>query len=162
TFAYNQAANTAGDTLSITNTATGKAEPITIAANASVDDVVGAINGDTNAGVFAVDVNGSVVLASTTTGNAGAFTASRATVTEDHDAMTLIRNDVAEKPVSTDPSKGSLYGDFTMSSLEDTLRGTFGQMFSNIGNPASMQLLSQAGISTGTTTGSGTFSQDAV
>jgi flagellar hook-associated protein 2 len=49
-----------------------------------------------------------------------------------------------------------------VSNLMDSLRNSVGQMFGGIGNPSSMQLLAQAGISTGATTGSGTFSQDAV
>ena len=232
TFAYNQAANTAGDTINITNTSTGANEPITIAAGATIDDVAGAINGDTNSGVFAVDVNGSLVLASRTTGLVGGFTATASTLTEDttkhraaqqaqysvdgvaqppsdsntltaaipgvsltvkgttpgttvtvgnpgvdtgmittkvkafvdayNDAMNTIRTDVSDQPSSSDPTKGSLYDDFALSNLEDAMRNSVAQMFGGIGNPASMQLLAQAGISTGATTGSGTFSQDSV
>jgi flagellar hook-associated protein 2 len=232
TFAYNQAANTNGDQINITNTSTGASEPITVAAGASIDDVAGAINADTNSGVFAVNVNGSLVLASRTTGLVGGFTATGSTLTEDttkhrpaqqaeysvdgtpqppsdsntltaaipgvsltvkgtttgttvtvgnpgvdtgmittkvkafvdayNDAMNTIRTDVSEQPSSSDPTKGSLYDDFALSGLEDAMRNSVGQMFSGIGNPDSMQLLAQAGVSTGATTGSGTFSQDSV
>jgi flagellar hook-associated protein 2 len=200
---------------------------------ASIDDVVGAINADTAAGVFAVNVNNKLVLASKTTGNAGAFTASGASLTEDitkhrqalqaqysvdgvrqlpdsdsntitsaipgvslqlkavttgttvtvgnpgvdkakiqskvkafvdayNDAMDYMRQQTNEKPKAGSPTLGTLYGDVTVTSAMDALRRNIGQAFTGVGNTSSMQLLSQMGVSTGATTGSGTFSQDAV
>jgi flagellar hook-associated protein 2 len=214
TFAYQPQAG--GDTISINGT------PISVQAGATIDDVVGDINANTDAGVFAVNVNGALVLASKTTGNAGAFTASGTSLTEDttkhraaqqaqytldgvaqtpsdsntitsavpgvsltlksptpgttitvgnptvdtgtittkakafvdayNDAMDYMRTEVSEQPDSSDPSKGVLYGDMMVGNLMDSLRDSVGQVFDSVGNPTSMNLLAQAGISTGATT----------
>jgi flagellar hook-associated protein 2 len=54
-----------------------------VAANATVDDVVAGINSDSASPVYAVDVNGSLVLSARATGTANAFTASSPTLVED-------------------------------------------------------------------------------
>lgn len=208
------------------------AETINVAAGATVDDVVSSINSDTNAGAFAVDVNGSLVLAARATGTTNAFTATGSTLVENtalarpaqdakytvdngpqqtsasnvvangipgvqmtlrsltsgttisvgnpgvddaaitqsvktfvdayNSALDAMRSASEENPSTTDPTKGSLFGDASLTSAEDALRNDVSQIFSSSGNPASMQLLSQIGISTGATTGDSAYNPDAV
>jgi flagellar hook-associated protein 2 len=58
-------------------------EPIPVSAGASLDAVVSSVNSDANASVFAVNVNGKLVLAAKTTGASSAFTASGGSIAED-------------------------------------------------------------------------------
>jgi flagellar hook-associated protein 2 len=58
-------------------------ETLDVPANTSLDSVVATVNSDSNASVFAVNVNGNLVLAAKTTGAASAFTASSSTLVED-------------------------------------------------------------------------------
>jgi flagellar hook-associated protein 2 len=207
-------------------------QSIPVAAGATVDDVVSSINSNTSAGVFAVDVNGSLVLAARSTGTANAFAATGSSLAEQtslarpaqdaqysvdngpvqtsssnvvangipgvqmtlkgvttgttisvgnpgvdqgaitqsvksfidayNSALDAIRSATQEQTSSTDPSKGSMYQDTTLTSAMDALRNGISQIFSGIGNPGNMQLLSDIGISTGATTGSSAYSADSV
>lgn len=56
---------------------------IALTANATVDDAVAAINGSDTAGVYAVNVQGKLVLSSKTTGASSAFTATGGPLAED-------------------------------------------------------------------------------
>lgn len=58
-------------------------ETIPVAAGATLDSVVSSVNSDANASVFAVNVNGKLVLAAKTTGASSAFTASGGSLVED-------------------------------------------------------------------------------
>ena len=64
-------------------------------------------------------------------------------------------------PPSTDSDylKGIFFGDSLLSNIQDRLRNA---LTSPIGSNPSLNLMSQIGISTGATTGSGTLNQDAV
>jgi flagellar hook-associated protein 2 len=78
--------------------------------------------------------------------------------------MSDLNSRLTEKPViprSTDSDylKGLFFGDSLLSNIQDRLRNT---VTSPIGSNPSLNLLSQIGISTGATTGSGTLNQDAV
>lgn len=71
-------------------TASGSASTITIgaatidvAANATLDDVVAAINGKAESPVYAVNVSGQLVMSSKQTGAANGFTATGATIAQD-------------------------------------------------------------------------------
>jgi len=59
-----------------------------------------------------------------------------------------------------DRAKGVLRGDSQLDSLLNSLRSTFGDLVQ--GRPSDMQALSQVGLSTGKTTGSGALDQDAI
>jgi flagellar hook-associated protein 2 len=59
------------------------AEPISVAAGATLDSVVSSVNSDANSPVFAVNVNNKLVLAAKTTGASSAFTASGSSIVED-------------------------------------------------------------------------------
>src|ERR1044071_7663739 len=65
---YGFVAPTADGTLDTANAAGTARAGGAIKAGASLDDVVGAINGDTKSGLYAVNVNGSLVLSAKTTG----------------------------------------------------------------------------------------------
>lgn len=56
---------------------------VDLAANATLDDAVAAINGRSDVPVYAVNVNGQLVLSSRQTGAANGFTATGATIAED-------------------------------------------------------------------------------
>jgi flagellar hook-associated protein 2 len=58
-------------------------EQIAVSANSSLDSVVSSINSDANASVFAVNVNGKLVLAAKTTGASSAFSATGDSLVED-------------------------------------------------------------------------------
>src|SRR3954453_5935716 len=214
---------------------------VAIAANATIDDVVQAVNG-ASAGVTAgKDSNGRLLLTSSTAGAAGDFTTSSSqlseygsgtagvdstlnnlnaqyrvdggawkyatsnTVTDAipglsltfkavtttpitvtvssptpdkaaikaavHDFVNMynanmadIKAKLSEKPVigatnSTDAAKGLFFADSTLQAIRDRMRTA---VSSPIGTDPTLNLLSQIGISTGATTGSGTVSQDAL
>jgi len=80
-------------------------------------------------------------------------------------AVDFIRGKLTEKKVRTpttdaDLAKGVLTGDAGLSQLLGKLRQAVGDPVS--GRPADLQLLSQAGLSTGAATGSATLGKDAV
>jgi flagellar hook-associated protein 2 len=213
---------------------------VNIAANASIDDVVNAING-ASAGVTASkDQNGRLVMTSNTLGSSGNFTASSSqlssygstagldstltnlnaaysvdggptrysttnivtdavpglsltlkavtttpvTITVGSPApdtdtikqavhdfvdsynalMSDLNSRLTEQPVippsqDSDYLKGLFYGDSLLSNIQDRLRTV---IMSPIGNDSSLNLLSQIGISTGDTTGSGALNQDSI
>lgn len=79
TFAY--AAPAAATTLTI------GAAVVDLAAGATLDDAVAAVNASEDAGVYAVAVSGRLVLSAKTTGGAGAFTAAGSALTEDVTAL---------------------------------------------------------------------------
>jgi flagellar hook-associated protein 2 len=208
-----------------------------VPANATISDVVSAINSNTSVGVFAVNVNGSLVLAAKQTGTANAFTASGTSLAEQgtkarpaqdakytvdsgavqtsssnivangipgveltlkgpttgttisvgnpgvnkaaigesvkqfidayNSAMSYMRTVTTEQPVANaanaaDAGKGSLYGDTAITSIMTSLRQGVAQPFTGVGNPATMRMLSQIGVSTGASTGSAAFNPDAV
>jgi flagellar hook-associated protein 2 len=86
-------------------------------------------------------------------------------VTKYNDTLEYLLTKVSEKPVpnatsAADLGQGSLYGDAALKSLISQLRNSFADVFS--GRPSSMQSLSQAGLSTGKATGSGSLSSDAI
>src|SRR6185312_160358 len=75
-----------------------------------------------------------------------------------------IQAKLAEKPVigatnATDAAKGLFFADSTLQGIQDRLRTAIA---SPIGTDPTLNLLSQIGVSTGETTGSGTLSQDAL
>jgi flagellar hook-associated protein 2 len=67
---------------------------------------------------------------------------------------------VADPQTAADRAKGVLRGDAGLSALVTSLRAAVADVFS--GRPVSTDQLSEAGISTGATTGSGAVSQDAI
>ena len=78
--------------------------------------------------------------------------------------MADISAKLAEQPVlnptsNADAAKGMFFADSTLQSIHDSLRTA---LMSPMGNDPTLNLLSQIGISTGDTTGSGTLNQDAV
>jgi flagellar hook-associated protein 2 len=78
--------------------------------------------------------------------------------------MADINAKLAEKPVfgattASDAAKGIFFADSTLQGIADRLRSAIA---SPIGSDPQLNLLSQIGISTGSTTGSGTLSQDAI
>ena len=84
-------------------------------------------------------------------------------------AVDYLRGVAADKPVanpttSLDAGRGTLYADPTVNVALDALRSTMRQAFPASGSSSSVgfTLLAQIGISTGSTTGSGTFSADSV
>jgi flagellar hook-associated protein 2 len=82
-------------------------------------------------------------------------------------AMTTMRTAVTEKKIAgakteTDAAKGALYADSGVNQLMAQLRRSVGQTLSGIGNPVTLDQLSEIGITTGSASGSATFSQDAV
>jgi len=79
--------------------------------------------------------------------------------------ISYIRGRVNEAPVAqpqsdADLAKGVLYGDSGLTGLLSSLRAAVSDPHS--GSPIDLQILSQAGLSTGATTGSGTLDQDAI
>jgi flagellar hook-associated protein 2 len=77
----------------------------------------------------------------------------------------FIQSKLTEAPVkdpqtSSDLVKGTLFNDQGLNSILQSLRGSIGSIF-NTGN-ASVDQLSDLGITTGATTGGGTISQDAL
>lgn len=75
---YGFVAPTADGTLDIANADGSARVSVAVKAGADLDDVVGAINSNSKSGLYAVNVNGSLVLSSKTTGDAGGFTVSGA------------------------------------------------------------------------------------
>jgi flagellar hook-associated protein 2 len=75
---YAFASPTADGTLDIANADGTARVSVAVKAGATLDDVVGAINSNSKSGLYAVNVNGSLVLSSKTTGDAGGFTVSGA------------------------------------------------------------------------------------
>jgi flagellar hook-associated protein 2 len=73
---YGFVAPTADGTLDIANADGTARVSVPVKAGADLDDVVGAINSNSNSGLYAVNVNGSLVLSSKTTGDAGGFSVS--------------------------------------------------------------------------------------
>jgi len=78
--------------------------------------------------------------------------------------MADIKAKLAEKPVigatsAADAAKGLFFADSTLQSIRDRMRTAIA---SPIGTDPTLNLLSQIGISTGETTGSGTLNQDAL
>jgi flagellar hook-associated protein 2 len=214
---------------------------VSIAANASIDDVVQAVNGASTGVTATKDTNGRLQLTSNTAGSAGDFTTSSTQLSEFgsgsagvdstlnnlnaqyrvdggawkystsntltdaipgisltfkavtsspvtvtvgspapdkaaikaavHDFVNMYNANMAdikakleEKPVigatnSTDMAKGLFFADSTLQGIRDRLRTAIA---SPIGTDPTLNLLSQIGISTGATTGSGTVSQDAL
>jgi flagellar hook-associated protein 2 len=70
---YDWATPTADTTLEITNPDGTSRASIPVAANATLDDVVASINGSTTSSLYAVNVNGKLVLSAKTTGDASGF-----------------------------------------------------------------------------------------
>jgi flagellar hook-associated protein 2 len=213
---------------------------VNIAANASIDDVVNAINGASTGVTASKDQNGRLVMTSNTLGSGGNFSASSSqlssygssagldstltnlnaaysvdggptrysttnivtdavpglsltlkAVTTDpvtitvgspapdtatikqavHDfvdsynaLMSDLNSRLTEQPVippqqDSDYLKGLFYGDSLLSNIQDRLRTV---IMSPIGSDSSLNLLSQIGISTGDTTGSGALNQDSI
>jgi flagellar hook-associated protein 2 len=78
--------------------------------------------------------------------------------------MADIKAKLEEKPVlgaasAADAAKGLFFADSTLQGIRDRMRTAIA---SPLGNDSTLNLLSQIGISTGETTGSGTVSQDAL
>jgi flagellar hook-associated protein 2 len=73
---YGYVAPTADGTLDIANADGSARVSVAVKAGASLNDVVGAINSDTKSGLYAVNVNGSLVLSSKTTGDTSGFSVS--------------------------------------------------------------------------------------
>jgi flagellar hook-associated protein 2 len=214
---------------------------VPIAANASIDDVVQAVNGASTGVTATKDTNGRLQLTSNTTGSGSDFTTSSTQLSEFgsgtagvdstlnnlnaqyrvdggawqyatsnsvsdaipgltltfkaittspvtvtvgspapdkaaiksaiHDFVNLYNANMAdikakleEKPVinatnATDAAKGLFFADSTLMGIRDRLRTA---ITSPIGSDPTLNLLSQIGISTGSTTGSGTLNQDAL
>ena len=72
----------------------------------------------------------------------------------------LSEKKVAQPPSDSDRAKGILNGDSALTGLLSNLRKAVADVVS--GRPASMSYLSQVGLTTGKTTGSGALSKDAV
>jgi len=86
-------------------------------------------------------------------------------VTTYNQTIDLISSKLNEQKVvnpqsDADRAKGDLQGDPALASLLSQLRQAVSDVFA--GRPASAQLLSQAGLSTGAAVGSGTLNQDAI
>lgn len=75
---YGFTAPSADGTLDIANANGSARVSVNVKAGASLDDVVSAINGETKSGLYAVNVNGSLVLSSKTTGDTSGFSISGA------------------------------------------------------------------------------------
>jgi flagellar hook-associated protein 2 len=73
---YGFATPAADGTLDIANGDGTARVSVNVKAGASLNDVVGAINSDTKSGLYAVNVNGSLVLSSKTTGDTSGFSVS--------------------------------------------------------------------------------------
>jgi flagellar hook-associated protein 2 len=73
---YGFVSPTADGTLDIANADGTARVSVAVKAGASLDDVVGAINSDQKSGLYAVNVNGSLVLSSKTTGDTSGFSVS--------------------------------------------------------------------------------------
>jgi flagellar hook-associated protein 2 len=73
---YGFASPTADGTLDIANADGSARVSVNVKAGASVDDVVGAINSNSKSGLYAVNVNGSLVLSSKSTGDTSGFSVS--------------------------------------------------------------------------------------
>jgi flagellar hook-associated protein 2 len=78
--------------------------------------------------------------------------------------MDDINAKLAEKPVigattAADAAKGLFFADSTLMSIRDRLRSAIA---GRVGTDSSLYLMSQIGVSTGDTTGSGTVSQDSI
>jgi flagellar hook-associated protein 2 len=79
--------------------------------------------------------------------------------------LSFIQGELEEHPVASpqnasDLTKGVLYGDSGLTSLLSSMRQAIGGLFTR--DPGQLQTLSQVGLSTGATTGSGSIDQDAV
>jgi flagellar hook-associated protein 2 len=231
----------AADTSFQVTTASGP-QTVNLAAGTTLDDAVGIINTATDSKVYAINVNGRLVLSSRTTGQANTFTVSPVSATDALDdavhmrsaqdasystdngatwipsasntitsaipgvsvtlkttipaasAVTInvgnpavnadsvkqkvqtfvdqynstidfIQSKLTEQPVkdpqaSSDLVKGVLFNDQGLNSILQSLRSSVGAIF-NTGN-ASLDQMSEIGITTGATTGAGTISQDAL
>lgn len=126
---YTYTPPTGGDTLTIGST------PVTVPANATIGDVVSAINSNTGVGVFAVNVNGSLVLAAKQTGTANAFTAAGASLAEQgtkarpaQDAMYTVDNGAVQTSSSNVVANG-------IPGVELTLKGPTTGTTISVGNP---------------------------
>ncbi len=74
-------------------------------------------------------------------------------------AITTIQTQLSETPLSTDPTKGTLYGDSDLTQLLGSMREMMDKSFSGLSGITSMLNI---GVSTGATTGTGTVSQSAL
>lgn len=86
-------------------------------------------------------------------------------VSQYNSTIDFIQSKLNEKKVATpqnatDRAKGVLKGDAALTGLLSSLRNAVADSFQ--GRPATMQVLSQAGLSTGAAVGSGTINQDAL
>jgi flagellar hook-associated protein 2 len=74
--------------------------------------------------------------------------------------LTQIQTQLSQAPSSSDPTQGTLYGDPGLQGLLFSMREAIYQP--GTGLPTGMATMMDIGVSTGATTGSGTFSQNAV
>jgi flagellar hook-associated protein 2 len=80
-------------------------------------------------------------------------------VTDYNSAITTIQTQLNQTPVSSDPTKGTLYNDSDLSQLLSSMREMMDKSFSGLTGITSML---DIGVSTGATTGSGAVSQNAL
>ena len=83
-----------------------------------------------------------------------------------NDAVSYIQAQLTSQPVgnpqnASDASTGVLFGDTQLQDLLDQMRNSISGSYAP-GNPSTMQMLSQLGVSTGAAVGSGTLNQDSI
>ncbi len=81
-------------------------------------------------------------------------------ITQYNSVVSQIQTQLAQTPSSTDPTKGTLYQDPSLSSLLSSMRSAM--YTAGSGLPSGMASMLDIGVSTGATTGSGTVSQTAL
>jgi flagellar hook-associated protein 2 len=80
-------------------------------------------------------------------------------ITDYNSAISTIETQLSQTPVSSDPTKGTLYNDSDLTQLLSSMRETMDRSFSGLTGITSML---DIGVSTGATTGTGAISQNAL
>jgi flagellar hook-associated protein 2 len=128
---YAFATSTSPQTITIKDKGGAQTGSFPLAADATIDDAVAAINGSPEAGVFAVNVDGALVLAARTTGKASDFTATGAGALTDSangvDASFTVNGKAYTS--ATNVVKNAVAG------LELTLKARTTSTTVNVGNP---------------------------
>lgn len=80
-------------------------------------------------------------------------------VTDYNSAISTIQTQLSQTPISSDPTKGTLYNDSDLTQLLSSMRNMMDQSFSGLTGITSMLNI---GVSTGATTGTGAVSQNSL
>jgi flagellar hook-associated protein 2 len=128
----------------------------------STNTITGAIGGVTLSLSGVTTTSGPVTVTVTPPGpNSSSIQAAVKTFVDSYNSVIdRVNSQLTQKPVTGDPTTGTLFGDGGLTDLLSSLREAIYTPNANL--PAGMASLSDIGVSTGAASGSATFSQDAV